>query len=197
MAEIPPTRASLLVRLRDAHDQAAWKEFVDLYTPLVYGYARKQGLQDADAADLSQEVLGTVAGAVGSLEYDPCRGAFRNWLFTVVRRKLSNWRRARRNRPDCANGTAHSAALEQFPAPDAMEAEWEAEWERRLFAWACEQVRRDVTDATWQAFWRTFIDGQPGKQTAEELGLSVAAVYLARRRVLTRLQEIIRSAQEA
>jgi RNA polymerase sigma factor (sigma-70 family) len=196
MAEIPSTRASLLVRLRDAQDQAAWKEFVDLYTPLVYGYARKQGLQDADAADLSQEVLGTVAGAVGSLEYDPARGAFRNWLFTVVRRKLSNWRRARRSRPDCTNGTAHSASLEQFPAPDTMEAEWEAEWERRLFTWACEQVRRDVNEATWQAFWRTFINGQPGKHTAEELGLSVAAVYLARRRVLTRLQELIRSAQE-
>src|SRR3984893_2131903 len=98
MAEIPPTRASLLVRLRDPRDESAWKEFVDLYAPLVYGYARKQGLQDADAADLSQEVLGAVAGAVGRLEYDPHRGAFRNWLFTVVRRKLSNWRAARGNR---------------------------------------------------------------------------------------------------
>src|SRR6516162_3852103 len=93
MAEIPPTRASLLVRLRDAQDQAAWKEFVDLYAPLVYGYVRKQGLQDADAADLSQDVLAAVAGAVGRLNYDPARGSFRNWLFTVVRRKLSNRRR--------------------------------------------------------------------------------------------------------
>jgi RNA polymerase sigma-70 factor (ECF subfamily) len=196
MTEIPPTRASLLVRLRDAQDQAAWKEFVDLYAPLVYGYARKQGLQDADAADLSQEVLGTVVGAVGGLEYDPCRGAFRNWLFTVVRRKLSNWRRARRCRPDKANGTAHGSSLEQFPAREPTEADWDAEWERRLFAWACEQVRRDVSESTWQAFWRTFIEGQPGKQAASGLGLSVAAVYLARRRVLSRLQELIRSAQE-
>src|SRR5258707_2128365 len=92
MAEIPPTRASLLLRLRDPQDEAAWRQFIDLYAPLVYGYARKQGLQDADAADLSQEVLGAVAGGVGRLEYDPQRGAFRNWLFTVVPRKLSNWR---------------------------------------------------------------------------------------------------------
>src|SRR5947209_3674827 len=91
MAPIPPTRASLLVRLRDPLDEAAWAEFIDLYTPLVYGYARKQGLQDADAADLTQEVLGALAGAVGRLEYDPHRGAFRNWLFTVVRRKLVDW----------------------------------------------------------------------------------------------------------
>ena len=65
MAEIPLTRASLLVRLRDPGDNAAWGEFIDLYVPLVYGYARKQGLQDADAADLAQEVLSAVAGAVG------------------------------------------------------------------------------------------------------------------------------------
>src|ERR1700684_4313721 len=101
MADIPPTRASLLVRLRDPRDEAAWTLFVDLYTPLVYGYARKQGLQDADAADLSQDVLIAVAGAVGRLEYDPRRGCFRNWLFTVVRRKIAKWRSARRNRSEC------------------------------------------------------------------------------------------------
>src|SRR4051812_14481068 len=97
MADIPLTRASLLLRLGDAQDGDAWKEFVDLYAPLVYGYARKQGLQDADAADLCQEVLRAVAGAVGRLEYDPQRGAFRNWLFTVARRKLVNWWQARAN----------------------------------------------------------------------------------------------------
>src|SRR5712691_11419520 len=106
MAEIPPTRASLLVRLRDPCDEAAWREFVELYVPLVYGYARKQGLQDADAADLSQEVLGAVAGAVGRLDYDPERGAFRNWLFTVLRRKLSDWRSADKNRQHGSGDTA-------------------------------------------------------------------------------------------
>src|SRR5262245_64058216 len=100
MAEIPPTRASLLLRLRDPQDEEAWGQFVELYAPLVYGYARKQGLQDADAADLSQDVLTAVAGAVGRLEYDPRLGSFRNWLFTIVRRKLSNRRRAARCRPD-------------------------------------------------------------------------------------------------
>src|ERR1700719_4533420 len=99
MAEIPPTRASLLVRLRDPRDEAAWAEFVDLYAPLIYGYARKQGLQDADAVDLSQEVVSAVAAAVGRLEYDPGRGTFRRWLFTIVRRKLSKWRRAQKVRP--------------------------------------------------------------------------------------------------
>jgi RNA polymerase sigma-70 factor (ECF subfamily) len=195
MAEFPPTRASLLLRLRDPHDGAAWRQFVELYAPLVYGYARKQGLQDADAADLCQDVLGAVAGAVGRLEYDPARGAFRNWLFTVVRRKLADWRRARRTRLR-GGEAAPQVALEQTPAPAAADAEWEAEWEQQVFAWACEQVRRDTTESTWQAFWRTAFQGQPGKRVAADLGLSVAAVYLARSRVLARLRELVRSAQE-
>lgn len=151
MAEIPPTRPSLLVRLRDPRDEAAWTEFIDLYGALVYNYARKQGLQDADAADLGQEVLRAVAASVGRLEYDPRRGLFRNWLFTLIRRKLSNWRAAQGRRP-CRGDSATRQVLELIPAPPADEAAWEAEWEDRVFAWACEQVRKDVTDSTWQAF---------------------------------------------
>jgi RNA polymerase sigma-70 factor (ECF subfamily) len=196
MAEIPATRASLLVRLRDPHDQAAWREFVDLYAPLVYGYARRQGLQHADAADLCQESLLAVSGAINRLEYDARRGLFRNWLFTIVRRRLSNWRRAQAGRPESSNGSRSNQVLEQLQAPDVELTTWEMEWEQRVFAWACEQVRGDVSDLTWQAFWRTAARGQPGKQVAADLGLTVAAVYLARSRVLARLKELVRSAQE-
>jgi RNA polymerase sigma-70 factor (ECF subfamily) len=184
------------LRLRDPQDETAWAQFVDLYTPLVYGYARKQGLQDADAADLSQEVLRAVACAVGRLEYDPARGAFRNWLFTIVRHKLSNWWAGRKNRSCGSGDTETHWLLEQCPAPEEGEAEWEVEWERRLFAWACEQVRREVADTTWQAFWKTAVDGQPGKQVAADLGISVAAVYLARSRILARLKELVQSVEE-
>jgi RNA polymerase sigma factor (sigma-70 family) len=197
MAEIPPTHASLLLRLRDPRDGAAWGEFVNVYAPLIYGYLCKQGLQDADAADLCQDVLGVVAGAVGRLEYDPSKGAFRNWLFTIVRRKLSNWRKRQKDWPQSANDTATHQVLEQHAAPQASDAEWQRDWEERLFAWACEQVRRDVSDVTWQAFARTALHGQRGKQVASDLGLSVAAVYLARSRVLARLKELVRSAQES
>jgi RNA polymerase sigma-70 factor (ECF subfamily) len=196
MADFPATRASLLVRLRDAQDADAWAHFVDLYAPLVYGYARKQGLQDADAADLSQDVLRVVAGAVGKLDYNPNRGAFRNWLFTIVRRKLLNWRSAARVRAGVGEpGMNHSLA--QMPAPNGTEFDWDAEWDARIFSWACEQVRRAVTDSTWQAFWKTAVDGHSGKEVAAELGLSVAAVYLARSRVQARLKELVASAQES
>jgi RNA polymerase sigma-70 factor (ECF subfamily) len=196
MAEIPPTRASLLLRLRDPGDGTAWAEFVDLYTPLVYGYLSKQGLQDADAADLSQEVFSAVIAAVGRLEYDPVRGAFRNWLFTVVRHKLSNWRAAQASRIHGSGDSAMHELLAMHPAPEALEAQWQAQWEQCVADWACEQVRRDVTEATWQAFWRTAMEGQPGKQVAADLGLTLAAVYHARSRVLARLKELVGSVQE-
>src|SRR5262245_13235829 len=196
MAQIPPTRASLLVRLRDPRDEAAWAEFIDLYGALVYNYARKQGLQDADAADLGQEVLRAVATSVGRLEYDPRCGLFRSWLFTVIRRKLSNWRAAQVRRPSGCGDPATLQLLENTPAPAAEGAIWEAEWQDRVFAWACEQVRKDVTDSTWQAFWRTAMDGHPTQRVAADLGLTATAVYLARHRVLARLKELVRSVSE-
>jgi RNA polymerase sigma factor (sigma-70 family) len=195
MANFPPTRASLLVRLRDARDEEAWRQFVDLYAPLVYGYLRKQRLQDADAADLCQDVLGAVAGAVGRFDYDPSRGAFRNWLFTAVRRKLCNWRAAQAVRTRGSGDTAVHQLLDRCPAPET-EADWETEWERQVFGWACAQVRRVVTEETWQAFWRTAVEGQPGKRVAADLGMNVTAVYLARSRVLARLKGLVQSAQE-
>jgi RNA polymerase sigma factor (sigma-70 family) len=196
MADVPPTRASLLLRLRDPRDGTAWREFVELYAPLVYGYLRKQGLQDADAADVSQDVLVAVAGAIGRLEYEPRCGAFRNWLFTVVRHKVANWWRARVARTAGSGDTGIHDLLAEVPAK-AGEANWQAEWEQRSFAWACEQIRKEVAERTWQAFWRTAVDGQAGKSVAAELGMTVAAVYLARRRVLARLKELIQSVQEA
>jgi RNA polymerase sigma-70 factor (ECF subfamily) len=194
MADFPPTRASLLLRLRDSQDEEAWRQFVDLYAPLVYGYARKQGLQDADAADLTQQVLGAVVSAIGRLDYDPHRGAFRNWLFTIARHKLAN--RKAKHQISGSGDSATQQLLERCPDPENSQVLWEIEWQRSLFAWACEQARQQVAETTWQAFWQTAMEDQPGKQVAAALGLSVGAVYLARKRVLARLKELILSAQE-
>jgi RNA polymerase sigma factor (sigma-70 family) len=196
MSEIPPTRASLLVRLRDRGDESAWTEFIDLYGALVYNYARKQGLQAADAADLGQEVLRGVAASIGRLEYDPRRGLFRNWLFTLVRRRLADWRVAQHRLPCRSSDSATRHVLEQVEAPPLEEAAWEAEWQERVFAWACEQVRKDVADSTWQAFWKTAMEGQRTQSVATELGLTASAVYVARHRVLARLKELVQSVRD-
>jgi RNA polymerase sigma-70 factor (ECF subfamily) len=196
MLEAPTTRPSLLVRLRDARDDSAWAQFVDLYAPLVYAHARRRGLQDADAADLTQTVLRAVALAIGRLDYDPRRGSFRGWLFTVVRTKLCSFLS---RRGPLAQGTGDPATqrlLETQPAPEADSSEWDDEYERRLFAWAVEQVRPAVHESTWQAFWQTAVEGRPGKEVAASLGLSLGAVHLAKSRVMARLRDVVRQARD-
>ena len=151
MADSATTRPSLLVRIRDARDAAAWSQFVELYAPLVYGFARKHGLQDADAADLTQDVLRAVARSARSLEYDPRRGSFRGWLFTIVRNELRDFLARRRRHGQGSGDTAERERLEALPAREADEsALWEQEHERRIFHWAAEQVRRQVQESTWQ-----------------------------------------------
>src|SRR4249920_2698638 len=88
VGDSPQTRASLLVQLRDGANHGAWQEFIKLYGPVVYGFARKRGLQDADAADLMQDVMRSVSTAIGRLDYDRNQGSFRGWLFTITRNKV-------------------------------------------------------------------------------------------------------------
>jgi RNA polymerase sigma-70 factor (ECF subfamily) len=188
------TRPSLLVRIRDAQDNAAWSQFVEIYAPLIYGFARRHGLQDADAADLTQEVLRVVARSARGLEYDPSRGSFRGWLFTVVRNKLRSLLDARHRQPQ-GTGDSEQNFFEDQPDRDAQEsAFWDQEHERRLFVWAADQVRNEVNESN--AFWRTAIDGQSGKEVAALLGMSVAAVYLAKSRVMARLKELVRQTSD-
>jgi RNA polymerase sigma-70 factor (ECF subfamily) len=196
MAKAPLTRPSLLVRLHDARDHQAWEQFVDVYAPLVYGFVRKQGLQDADAADLTQDVLRAVATAAGRKGYDPGRGSFRGWLFTVVRNQLSNFRTRRSRFAQGCGDSAAQAMLEAQPArPEPEEARWEQEYEQRLFHWAAAQVRGGFQDATWQAFWQTAVEGKAPREVAQTLGITVGAVYIAKSRVLARLREQIQQLQ--
>jgi RNA polymerase sigma-70 factor (ECF subfamily) len=195
MADIPPTRLSLLVRLRDAHDAGAWQEFVELYGPLVYRFARQRGLQDADAADLMQTVFQELARAEVQ-RYDVRLGSFRNWLFGIVRNQLHKlWRRQRPGSVGSGDTDAHELLAEQ-PASDEESALWEQEYKRQRFHWAAEKVRPQFEEASWQAFWRTAVDGKGAAEVAAELGLSVGAVYTAKSRVLDRIRKEIKQLLE-
>ncbi|HKI35564.1 MAG TPA: sigma-70 family RNA polymerase sigma factor [Gemmataceae bacterium] len=190
------TRASLLARLGDPEDRAAWQEFVELYGRLVYGFARQRGLQDADAADLTQEVFLALAGAAGRWRYNPQRGSFRGWLYGITRKKLARFLARRRSEPAGSGDTNAHLRLDAEPSegPDLEDA-WEQEFRQQLFRLAAEAVSDSFAPTTWQAFWRTAVDGLSAAAVAAELGLSVGAVYVAKSRVLARLTQQVQQMQ--
>jgi RNA polymerase sigma-70 factor (ECF subfamily) len=198
MLEAPATRASLLVRIRDGHDHEAWRQFVQLYAPVVYGFARKRGLQDADAADLMQDVLRSVSAAAGRLNYDPSRGTFRGWLYTVARNKIFNFLDSGRRKIDRGSGDSGvREKLEAQPEPEwDLAASWDQEYEKNLAALAMRRVQQEVQPATWQAFWRTAVEGENGRDVAKALGMTPGAVYVARSRVMARLKEEVQRMQQ-
>src|SRR5271163_3527766 len=160
MQESPATRASLLVRLRDGDDAEAWQEFVHLYAPVIYGFARKRGLQDADAADLMQEVLRSLSSAARRLDYDPARGTFRGWLFTVTRNKVFNFLDARRHRVVGSGDSRVRQKLEQQASNgNDLASDWEQDYQRTVAAQAMQRVQSEFQPATWNAFLQTAVQG--------------------------------------
>ena len=180
------TQPSLLVRIRDTRDAVAWQQFVEIYAPLIYNHLRKQHLQDADAADVTQDVLRTVSQSIGQWNYDRGRGTFRGWLLSVVHSRLTDFRR-RQQRHQAVVSVAANAA--QREPDDHSSAEWDRDYERQLFHAAATAVRGDFSDSSWQGFWLAAVHGRPAQEIATPLNISTAAVYLAKARVMTRIRE--------
>ncbi len=192
MNDPPSTRPSLLVRLRDPSDERAWAEFLEIYAPLVRRLAARRGLQDADAEDLTQEVFRAVASAIERWDPDPARGSFRGWLSGLARNLIVNLLAAQGRHPRGTGDSDFQAFLESRPAPEGEESRlFEAEYRRRIFAWAADRVRGEFRPATWRAFWEAGVEGRPPGAVAEAMGMSVGAVYIAKSRVMARVRREI------
>jgi RNA polymerase sigma-70 factor (ECF subfamily) len=178
------TSVSLLERLRQPADQPAWERFVDLYTPLLFHWARRTGLQEPDAADLIQDVFQVLVRKMPEFTYDR-KGSFRAWLRTVL---LNRWRTLLRRRRELPLNEAESGLTEE----DGQEAVAEKEYRDYLIGKALEVMRRDFQPATWQACWEHVARERPVADVAAELGITIKAVYLAKARVLRRLREELR-----
>ena len=169
MSASPETRPSLLVRLKDRTDDAAWYEFTEIYRPLIYRLACRRGLQHADAEDLIQQVFSAVARAIDGWEVDADRGRFRTWLSRVATNAILN--ALTRRAPD--RGTGDSALHELLaaqPAADGTDsAVVRAEHRREIFRWAARQIRPEFHPDTWDAFWLTAIEGRDPTDAAREL----------------------------
>jgi RNA polymerase sigma-70 factor (ECF subfamily) len=185
------TDSSLLRQARQ-RQSGAWQKLVELYGPLVYGWSRRANLQAADAADIVQEVLAAAAAGLDTFEKRP-DGGFRAWLRSITGHKISDHLRRRQRGPQSVGGSGAVAQFQQVPSPeDLLPEESGAMRERaRIVHTALEELRGEIEERTWQAFWRTTIEGQSAAEVAAALGMKTGAVYQAKSRTLIRLREIV------
>jgi RNA polymerase sigma-70 factor (ECF subfamily) len=176
------TSLTLLERLRHPNDQAAWTRFVQLYTPLLYGWARRGGLQEQDAADLVQDVLGLLVRKLPAFQYDR-RGSFRGWLRAVT---LNRWRE--RLRRTAVVARTNSDDLDEVATPDPAAAFEEEEYRRVLVGRALRLLEPEFSPTAWRCFQEHVVAGRDAAEVAAEVGVAVGTVYAAKSRVLTRLR---------
>jgi RNA polymerase sigma-70 factor, ECF subfamily len=182
------TRQSLLLRARNGAADA-WKDLTDLYRPLILGWLNRQGVPAEDLEDLSQEVLLSVVKHLPGFQHSGHRGAFRSWLRTIVcSRTADYWRGI--DDTQASGGSGATAALQQIADPDsALNRQWDEEHDRYVLHCLLDLVDEEFEPMTLRAFRRLALDGASGAEAAQELGLSVAAVYVAKSRVLARIRQ--------
>jgi len=178
------TSVSLLRRLQEPEHEAAWARFVELYAPLIFCWAKTQGLNATDASDLVQEVLTTVVAKLPEFQFDPTK-RFRGWLRTVTVNKANDVHRRNAIRPNSGNDpTIQNAVV--ATEDDLFE---EQEYRGFLVNRALELMKSEFRDEVWQACWMQVVEGESAAQVSEKLGISLNVTYLAKSRVLVRLRE--------
>jgi RNA polymerase sigma-70 factor (ECF subfamily) len=182
------TRHTLLLRLRDPGDDASWREFAEIYTPLLYHYCQKREIKPHDAADIVQEVMRSVSLAMKGFEYDPRKGKFKGWLFTAVRNAIGSHFRKMARRPVTASETHMLQRLEEVPDETEVQ-DWEKEYHRELLTWSLEKIKPEFAERIWAAFEQTALFDKSPQEVADAIGMSKNAVNLAKFRVVKRLRE--------
>lgn len=214
--EFIPTRASLLGRLKDWGDQKSWQDFFDTYWRLIYSVALKAGLSDAEAQDVVQETLLTVAKKVGEFKSDPAIGSFKGWLLLITRRRIADQLEKRGKLPQAvqisgvpgaavlrsASGddATRTSTLERVPDPATfnLDACWEEQWQKNQLRAATEKVKTLVSPKQFQIFELYVLREWPVAKVARSLSVSAGQVYLARHRVSRLLKkEIARLERQA
>lgn len=177
------TSVSLLEELRQTSPgQESWTRFVNLYTPLLFYWARKLGMRDADAADLVQDVFTILVRKLPSFNYDPDKG-FRDWLRTVL---VNKWRNHVR---DNARRVRDDASLADLADEGDVDALTEAEYHEYLLSHMLTFMRERFSTNTWKACWEHVVMDRSAAEVAADLGISVGAVYVAKSRVVSRIRQ--------
>jgi RNA polymerase sigma-70 factor (ECF subfamily) len=196
------TRRSLIDRLHNWDDRKRWQEFFDTYWKLIYSAARKSGLTDAEAQEVVQETVITVAKKIDKLKYDPAIGSFKGWLLQITRWRIADQfrkrDRAQASRPH-SDDDRQTATIERLPDPNVvdLDALWEKEWQENLFAAAITRIKKKIDPKQFQIFDCYVRKEWPAQKCAEQLGVSLGQVYLTRHRVAAILKREIRALEKS
>jgi RNA polymerase sigma-70 factor (ECF subfamily) len=194
------TRQSLLGRLKDWDDDKSWREFFDTYWRIIYSSARKAGLNDAEAQEVVQETVLSVAKKMKEFKYDPATGSFKGWLKQLTRRRIADQYRKHPKREvqmaaDSGSASAVSP-IEKLPDPalaaDVIDAAWENDWRQNLLDRAVEIVKNEVSPRQFQIFDLHVLRHQSVAEVATALGISRAQVHLAKHRVSALISKTVR-----
>jgi RNA polymerase sigma-70 factor, ECF subfamily len=184
------TSVSLLERLRLSPDPASWQRLVDLYTPLIRDWLRRQGLQASDTDDLVQDALQIVIQELPNFRHDLRRGAFRRWLRTITVNRLRTYWRKQRSRPIATGDSDFDMMLNQLADPDSqLSKEWDRQHDQHVARQLLELLAGDFEPATWEAFRMLVLEGRETTEVAAHLGISPNAVRIAKSRVLARFRQ--------
>ncbi|MEO1616412.1 MAG: sigma-70 family RNA polymerase sigma factor [Planctomycetota bacterium] len=189
--EFPDTRASLLLQVQAGDDPKAWDEFAAVYRPIVYRLARRRGLQDADAEDLAQQVLVSIANSIEGWQKRDQSVRFRHWLRRVAKNAIVNML-TRGPKEKAAGGTSvHEFLHQQGADENTLAQELELEYRREIFFRAAAQIKSEITTDSWKVFELAVIEDIPIEQVAAKLGKSVGAAYAVRSRVMKHLRSYV------
>ncbi len=187
----PSSITSSLLRRVKVQQPEAWRQLVRLFGPVVYGWCRQSGIQPADAADVAQETFRAVSAGVEKFRRQQPGDSFRGWLWTITRNKIRDHFRHRRDHPAAEGGTNAQQQWAQIPdaPPPSTITGRQSGSSQSLTHQGLKLIRGEFEDRTWQAFWRTTVDHQPAAEVADELGMTRAAVYKAKSRVMRRIRQ--------
>ena len=191
--EFLPTRKSLLTRLKNWDDQEGWREFFETYWRLIYSVALKAGFNDAEAQDVVQDTILSVAKKMRGFKYDPKVGSFKAWLLLNVRSRIADHLRKRNRGAALVTNPAGDeiwAHVENLPDPAGgnVDAVWDEEWERNLLAAALERVKAQVGAKQFLMFDLYALKQTPIRKVTHSLGVNAAQVYMAKYRVSRLIQ---------
>jgi len=196
--EFIPTRASLLLRLKNLDDQDSWNDFFNIYWKLIYSVGLKAGLTEPEAQEVVQETLIAVAKSIENFQYDPAVCSFKSWLRVLVRRRIADQFRKRPCQapaiPFRQEEDTGTALIDRIADPAGSQADlvWAEEWQKTLLDVALERLKRQVSAEQYQIFYLHVIKLLAPREVAKALDVNVGKVYLTKHRLLKSFQNSVK-----